>query len=289
MSASKNATANPVASSGKKSAQKHSQQQHQQQQQQAKEAADAANRVMAPSAKRLTSLFTENERVQNLRNQNDLLERLIMDEDGTDLRATVAAIGRLVVHSLTEFNMLHERMQATMEKRHEGSLSSFVHQKFSDTDMKRINHMFDSVLEGNPNDDKARVAQLAILFCALTLEVDVRKNLTPEPKHVDRFADREVDAEGGGDGGGTSDVDADRAAQILANVIEIEPFVQFMKNNARQLLTQLFAGRIDLRAYVSECSILYLSYKQPICARVAMQYYGLPGANNSSNGASDHH
>lgn len=211
-----------------------------------------------------------------MRNANDLLERLIMDKDGTDLRAVVSKVGQLVQHSAAEYNMLHDRMQTAMEKRREGALSSFVHQKLGHEDLNVLKHMFDIVITDNPNDDKARTAQLAIVFVALTLEVDVRVNLTAQPKHVDRFADVGTGAavpvaQNGGGG-----VDATEQQRIeRSNLIQRDPLVLFLQNDSRQLMTKLFSSMLDLRAYVSECVAQYMSYKRAACPHVAAQYYDM--------------
>lgn len=219
------------------------------------------------STERLRDLYEENTRVQALRSSNDLLERLIMDRDGTDLRAVVSRIGALVQQTAKEFNALHERMQLANEMRNEGAVSSFMNQKLAPDDMRVIDHMFHIVLHENPNDDKARVAQLAIVFVALTIEVDVRQQLTPPPKHVDRFSNNNNGA------AETIVDDAEQAQRERANQIQREPLTLFLKNDARRLMTRLADSIIDLRTYVSECVATYMAYKQAACRRVALQYY----------------
>ena len=219
-----------------------------------------------PSTERLNDLFAANARVQRMRDENDLLERLIMDKDGVDLRAVVSKVGELVQHSAAEYNLLHDRMQAAMEKRREGALSSFVHQKFGHEDLAVMKHMFTIAVDNNPNDDKARVAQLAIVFMALTLEVDVRNNLTTPPRHVDRFVNSDAIAD-------TATDQHEQQARERANQIQRGPLVMFLKNDARQLMQKCCGSMIDLRTYVSECVSLYMSYKHSACPRVAAQYY----------------
>ena len=228
------------------------------------------------STERLRDLFVENETIQRLRNSNDLLERLIMARDGTDLRAVVAKIAAYVQHSAKEYNALHDRMRAAMDQRNESAISQFMHQKLASEDERVIDHLFNIVLENNPNDDKARIVQLAIVFMALTIEIDARQQFTAQTKHVDRF---------GADGAATDTALAPTPRDILekrereekerANQIQIEPLVMFLKNDARRLLTQLTESMLDLRAYVTECVSFYMSYKRPVCAHTAARYYNV--------------
>lgn len=227
------------------------------------QSSSSTSSILTPSAARLKDLYAANAFVQQLRNENDLLERLIMDKDGTDLRAVVAKCGELVRHSATEYNLLHDRMQQAMEKRREGTLSSFVHQKLSHDDISVLNHMFEILLKDNPNDDKARVGQLAVVFVALTIEIDVRANLTAQPKHVDRFS-----------AGESSTTTAEQQRIERSNLIQKDPLTLFLMNDARELRTKLFSGMLDLRGYVSSCVAQYMAYKPSVCVRVAQEYYG---------------
>lgn len=228
------------------------------------------------SVDRLKDLFVENEKIQKLRNENDLLERLIMDPDGTDLRAVVQRIASLVQHTVQQFNALHDRMQASMEKHKEGTISSFMQQKLPAEDVRTIDHLFHSALDGNPNDDKARTAQLAIVFTALTIEIDVRQQLMAAPQHIDRFADASTTEQT------VADIveQEEKAQHQRANQIRSEPLVLFLKHDSRRLLTQ-FSDKIipDTRAYVSACIDAYMSYKPAADVHVAKQYYGLPPTN----------
>lgn len=223
------------------------------------------------TVERLRDLFTENTTIQQLRNGDDLLERIALDPEGTDLRAVVAKIGALVAMTLQEYNLLHERMAVAAEKAGE-STASFMQRKIPPEDARALTHLFQSVLEGNPNDDKARVAQLAIVFVALTIEVDVRMQLTAPPRHIDRFepADTSVN---------TTRTPAqlvaqrDREQKERANQINRTALLLFLKNDARTLLTQMTDSVIDLRMYVSQCLSRYLSYKPAFNPRVALQHY----------------
>lgn len=233
--------------------------------------------VVVPSTERLRDLFVENTAVQKARNENDLLERIIMDKDGVDLRAVVAKVGAHVQHTAGEFNALHDRMHATLEKRNETSVSQFMQAKLTDEDLRQLEHQFAVVIDGNPNDDMARVAQLAYLFQALTNDIDVRQQLTAQPKHVERFAD---------DGSALATTapkpaataeeifaEQERAQRERANLIQNGPLYMFLKNDSRRLSTRLTESVIDLRQYVSECVSQYLSYKRAVCPHVARQYY----------------
>lgn len=211
---------------------------------------------------RLRDLAVENTRVQELRNANDLLERLIIDSSGTDLRAVVEKIGILVSNTVRQHSMYHDRMQLSMEKRDEGALSAFVHQTLSDGDKNSINHLFSSSIEDNRNDDKARVSQLAIVFTALTIEVDVRKQLTAQPQHVGRFDNQLAQTD-----------DTERDARQRANLIQRDPLVMFLKTKAQPLLTKYTQGIIDICTYVDFCVAEYLSFKPIVDRHVALQYY----------------
>lgn len=219
----------------------------------------------------LRSLFAENAAVQKARNEHDLLERLIMDPDGTDLRAVVSKISALVEHSSAEYNLLHDRMQSTMERRKEGALSTFMHQKLAHEDLAVLRHMFACALENNPNDDHARMAQLTIVFMALTHEVDTRCQLVAQPQHVDRAAL----AANGAQTHEAVDLDELQARERRenANLIQRDPLTLFLKNDARRLMTQFCDSVIDLNTYVSECVSAYMSYKRAIDPRIAYQYY----------------
>lgn len=215
-----------------------------------KKKASKKDMLAVASSNNLLDLFERNTRVQELRNNNDLLERLIMDPDGTDLRACVAKIGALLQTNIREFNRLNDHLQETWARRNDGAVSSFMNQKMAAEDVRSIDHMFHSCLDNNPNDDKARVAQLAILFTALTIEVDVRQQLTEQPTHVDRFTDSDVPD--------LTEIDPTwppakkaraREAQqkARANQIQREPLTLFLKHDARRLLTQYSESQIDIR------------------------------------------
>jgi hypothetical protein len=211
---------------------------------------------------RLRDLADENTRVQELRCANDLLERLIIDANGADLRAVVDKIGLLVMNTMRQHSMYHDRMQLAMEKRDEGALSAFQHQTLSDGDKNSINHLFSASIENNRNDDKARVSQLAIVFTALTIEVDVRKQLTAQPQHVGRFDSRLTQGE-----------DTEREDRQRANLIQRDPLVMFLKTKAQDLLTKYTQGIIDVRTYVDWCVAEYLSFKPVVDRHVALAYY----------------
>jgi hypothetical protein len=223
------------------------------------------------TVERLRDLFTENTTIQQLRNGDDLLERIALDSEGTDLRAVVAKIGALVQTTCAEYNLLHERMAFAAEQAGE-STASFMQRKMAPEDVRALNHLFNSVLENNPNDDKARVAQLAIVFVALTIEVDVRVQLTAPQHHADRFETPDAKND-------TKRTIAQLVAQQKreqkerANQIQRRPLLLFLKNDARTLLTQMTDSVIDLRMYVSQCLSRYLSYKPAFNPRVALQYY----------------
>lgn len=234
--------------------------------------------VVVPSTERLRDLYTENAAVQRLRNENDLLERIIMDKDGVDLRAVVDKIGAHVQHTAREFNALHDRMQATLERRNETSVSQFMQKKLTDEDLRALEYMFSIALQGNPNDDKARIRQLAIVFTALTIELDVRQQLTAQPRHVDRFleAGKEPSVQSAED----ILAEQERAARERANLIQHSALYMFLEKDSRNLLTKYSECVINMNHYVEECVNRYLSYKHPVCPHVARQYYATTGVPN---------
>lgn len=236
-----------------------------------KKKANKKDALAVASTNNLLDLFERNTRVQELRNANDLLERLIMDPDGTDLRVCVARIGALLQTNIAEFNRQNDQLQQAWEQCNNGAVSSFMNLKMAADDVRSINHMFQSCLEGNPNDDKARVAQLAILFTALTIEVDVRQQLTEPPVHVDRFKTTEQTV---------ADETPQKRARAMearqkerSNQIQRVPLTMFLKNDARHLLTQYSESQIDIRHYVTECVTAYMSYKPAVDPHTAQQYY----------------
>lgn len=243
--------------------------------------------VVVPSTKRLETLYETNARLQNLRNNNDLLERLIMDcDDGADLRLVVSRIRDIVRNTLDTYSDDTKQLeQLRRRQRQSGTGTSTLSQSLAnmtiDDQLRRsIMSCFDIALRDNANDDKARTAQLAILFFALTQNYDVRRNLSPPPEYVDSAVVRALKADRalGAGGGGNEQESIERAVRReeeetlrRANQIAREPLTLFLKNDARRLLQRLFNRSINRRAYVEQASNLYLSYKPAITPHFVRQ------------------
>jgi len=161
------------------------------------------------------------------------------------------------------------------------SSQSLASMTIDDQLRRSIVSCFDIALRDNANDDKARTAQLAIVFFALTQNYDVRRNLSPPPEYVDNAvvrALRTAGANGGSGGGAREHESVERAvrreeeeALQRANQIAREPLTLFLKNDSLRLLQRLFDRSINRRAYVEQCANCYLSYKPAITPHFVRQ------------------
>ena len=237
----------------------------------ARQDASKKRKTLVPSNKRLETLYETNTRLWRLRNGNDLLERLIMDcDDGTDLRLVVDRIRAIVLNNIQMHQMYSTRIEQLDEARrgHAVATANFTNMRITDANRASIESMFAIALRDNANDDKARTAQLAILFFALTVNYEVRRALAPAPQHVDSAVVRAID--GGAAPRATQD-SIERAvrreqeeATRRANQIALEPLTLFLKNDALRLLQRLLDRSINRRAYVENCAAAYLAYKPAI-------------------------
>jgi hypothetical protein len=246
------------------------------------------------SDRQLRKLAHENDRVQLLRSRNDLLEHLIFDQDGVQLRALVRQIGEYVVNTVEENTLFGQRQQKWLEQSSSTAVasvapSSLAKQILSADNQREIKDMFARALDRNANDDKARMAQLQIIFFALTTLVDFRAQLMQSFDKVARFdvvddrpapksvAERRKMVE--------SMVREEQRRKVEKhNKIATRPLCMFLKNDARRLMSELLDSsndshtNTDTKSYVEQCIGLYLQYKEATTAELVADYVELAAA-----------
>jgi len=240
--------------------------------------------VVVPSTKRLETLYESNARLQQLRNNNDLLERLIMDcDNGADLRLVVSRIRDIVRNKLDTYAADARQLEQLRRKQRQSNggsgvtAQSVANMTIDDQLRRSIMSCFNIALRDNANDDKARTAQLAILFFALTQNYDVRRNLSPPPEFVDNAVVRALNARRAANQAADNESieravrrEEEEAVQ-RANQIAREPLTLFLKHDALPLLQRLFNRSINRRAYVEQAANRYLSYKPALTPRFVRQ------------------
>lgn len=235
-----------------------------------------------PSDNYLRKLAPENDKVQGVRNRTDLLERMIRDESGNDLRHYTRMIGELVMQIADELELFAKRQQAILEARSSTAVaavapSSFAKKQLTPDDKDELKRMFARCLDGNPNDDKARTAQLQIVFAALTLLFDVRNQLTEKPEHVERFHDVEIDSAPMSVAERKKAVEAaykerQRQNELRANLIPTGPLNMWLKKDALDLWSRLLDKKLTTQQYVEQCCNTYMQYKPTMTAEIVRRY-----------------
>lgn len=226
-----------------------------------------ASALVPVSEARVGSLKRLNDRVEAARCGSDLLYRIITDPSGTDLRALVAKI-RAHILSMAEQYQAEQRRLALLNEQLRRVTSSFTHKPLGDDDLQCIAHLFDKLcgLECNANDDKARLAQLAVVFSILTIDIDVRRELLPPRQQLARF---------GADGKPlvvrAAAIDDDRKA---ANLIDESALGMFLQHNALPLMSAYRDGMMTALEYVDRCVEAFIGYLPTLPVRTARLFFG---------------
>jgi len=246
------------------------------------------------SDKYLRKLAHENDKVQMLRSRTDLLEHLIFDQEGVHLRSLVGQIGEFVLNTVKENTLFGQRQQKLLEQSSSTAVasvapSSLAKQILSPDDQREIKEMFDRALDRDANDDKARMAQLQIIFFALTTLVDFRSQLMQRFDKVARFdavddrpapksvAERRKMVE-------NLLKEEQRRKVEKCNKIATVPLCMFLKNDALRLKSELTDSsndthtNTDTKSYVEQCIGCYLKYKHATTPELVADHLELTAA-----------
>ena len=209
-----------------------------------------------------TGLRALNDHVEQARRSSDFLYRAITDPTGIDLRALVAKIRTHLLAMADEYRAAQQRFALSNELQKRVT-SAFANKTLTDDDFQTLVHLLDKQcgLANNANDDKARIAQLGVVFSILSVDIDVRRLLVEPSRHVARFTS---------DGSVVAPperhaVDDDRAT----NLIDKNALTLFLQHNAKQLTTAHNDGLITTFEYVDRCVEAYLAYLPTLSARTA--------------------
>lgn len=212
---------------------------------------------------RVESIQQLNDNVEKARRSSDLLYRLITEASGTDLRALTKKISAHLYDAAKEYRIYQQRIALANEQQKKFA-SSFMQKQLTDDDLQSLHHLFDKLcgLEVDANDDKARIAQLAVVFSILTIDIDVRRLLVAPPKQMARFGAEQAT--------GSSTGDDDRKA---ANLIDKSALTMFLTHDSRNLMSLYRDGVITTLQYVDRCITAYMAYMPTLDARVARLFY----------------
>lgn len=219
----------------------------------------AAAKAIAPVMP--TGLKAQNDRVEAARSASDLLYRIITDPSGTDLRALVAKIRAHLMEMAVEYRVEQQRLALSNEQQRRVA-PAFALKVLTDDDVQSLAHLFDKQcgLEVNANDDKARIAQLEVVFSILSTDIDVRRLLVDHSKPVARFADKDA-------------APIEHDDRKAANLADKSALSLFLQHDAKPLMTAYRDGLITTLQYVDRCVEAYLAYTPALSRRTARLYF----------------
>jgi len=221
------------------------------------------------------SLQRVNELVHTERCEMDLLMRLVLDPNSSDLSQLVKRIGALVLDKAREHNASRMRRVESIRRNGDSvAARGFTQNTIDDASQKKLRHLFEHSC--GANDECARVTQLFVLFAGLMLDVDVRNALLAEPKFVGRAdVERDSAAQQTARAAATTAAAASRAAERArvqrASQIDRETLMLFLQNDMKRLTAQLMNGDVGPRQFVSNCIACYFSYQRALPPELAQR------------------